>query len=221
MNILIVEDNKETLDFLRYSLEKEGFVVDTAPDGKVGSSKARTNNYDIIILDNTLPFKEGREICTEIRSRGSSVPIIMLSALTEVYTKVGLLEEGADDYMTKPFSFEELLARIKALLRRSKKIESETLTVSNLCLNTGSHIVKRGFKTIHLTQKEYILLEYLMRNRGTVISRSEILEHVWDTNADPFTNTVEMHILNLRTKVRQTGRRELIHTISGIGYKLE
>jgi DNA-binding response OmpR family regulator len=221
MNILIVEDDKETLDFLKLSLEGEGFVVDTAEDGDIGSYKARTNNYDLILLDNMLPNKDGRQICAEIRSRGSSVPIIMLSARTELDTKIDLLRTGVDDYMTKPFSYEELYARIKALLRRPKKIEHTLLQIGNLTLDTDGHTVKRGSKEIHLTLKEFLLLEYLARKRGLVLSRAEILEHVWDVNADSFTNTIETHILNLRKKIRQKGKKDFIHTVSGVGYKIE
>ncbi|MDD5726063.1 MAG: response regulator transcription factor [Patescibacteria group bacterium] len=221
MNLLIVEDEKEIIDFLRLSLEEEGFVVDTAEDGEIGSYKARTNKYDLILLDNNLPQKDGRQICFEIRSRGDEVPIIMLSVQSEIDSKVDLLNIGVDDYVTKPFSFEELLARIKALLRRPQKMEHRILKIDDLVLDTDSHSAQRGSKKVHLALKEFVLLEYLMRNQGQVLSRSTILEHVWDMNADPFTNTIETHILNLRRKIECNNKRKLIHTVSGVGYKIE
>lgn len=221
MNLLIVEDNKEILDFLRHSLKDEGFVVDTAADGQAGSYKARTNNYDLLILDNMLPHMTGRQICYELRSNGNGAPILMLSVKSETDTKVDLLNAGADDYMTKPFSYTELLARIKALLRRPKKVEGAVLKIDNLTLNADTCIVERGGKKILLTLKEFVLLEYLMRNQGRVLSRATLLEHAWDMNADPFTNTIETHILNLRKKIRSKNRKELIHTTVGRGYKME
>jgi two-component system OmpR family response regulator len=221
MNILIVEDNEETLSFLQSSLEEEGFVVDVATDGRAGSSKARNKNYDVIILDNMLPQKDGLQVCSEIRAAGKSVPIIMLSVRSEVATKVELLNAGVDDYLTKPFVFKELLARIKALLRRPKKVERKVLKVGDLILDMQRHSITRGSKEIRLSPKELVLLEYLIRNRGLVISRVSLFEHVWDMNVDPCTNTIEAHIFNLRKKINQKGKRELIHTISGVGYKIE
>jgi len=221
MNLLIVEDDKETLDVLASFLKEKGFVIDIAEDGKIGSYKAQVNVYDLIILDNVLPKKDGRQICSEIRKNGNNVPIIMLSVKSEIDTKVDLLDVGVDDYIVKPFSFSELLARIKAVLRRPHKIEGEILHIKDIALDTQKHTVIQSNKEIHLTPKEFFLLEYLIRNRGKVLSRMEILEHVWDTNADLFTNTVETHILNLRKKLKQKNNKEFIHTISGTGYKIE
>lgn len=220
MHILLVEDDKEISDFLRVSLEAECFAVDVAFDGETGSYLARTNNYDLIILDNVLPKKEGRKACKEIRDAGKTTPIIMLSVKSETVTKVDLLNAGADDYMTKPFSLEELLARIRALLRRPKEIENEILSLGDLVIDVKKHSVKRGGKEIYLTRKEFVLLSYLLKNAGSAMSRGMIMEHVWDMKADPFSNTIESHILSLRKKIDAKSKRKLIKTVPGIGYKI-
>jgi DNA-binding response OmpR family regulator len=220
MRILVVEDEQSVANFLKSSLEAECFAVDVAEDGETGSFLARTNEYDAIILDNVLPKKNGREVCREVRERGKSTPIIMLSAKSEVADKVDLLDGGADDYLTKPFSFVELIARLKALFRRPRKIQGDILRVGNLDLDVRTHRVRRGEKEVYLTRKELMLLEYLMRNKGTVVSRSMIMEHVWDIHADPFSNTIESHIFSLRKKIDGAGEGKLIHTIPGRGYKL-
>jgi two-component system OmpR family response regulator len=221
MNILVIEDDKEIIDFLKLSLDEAGFVVDTAEDGQAGADKALNNNYDLIVLDYNLPQKDGGQICREIRNSGKSVPIIILSVKSEIDDKVNLLNMGADDYIAKPYSFSELLARIHALLRRPLKIEHDVFKIDNLFLDTISRAVRRGTEEIRLSPKEFLLLEYLVRNRGRVLSRTEILEHVWDMNADPFTNTIETHILNLRKKIGKRKIGEFIRTVSGIGYKIE
>lgn len=221
MRILIVEDEKDINNFIKVSLEAECFAVDSAEDGEAGSYLARTNDYDIIILDNMLPKKNGVEIIKEIRKEGKTVPVIMLSVRSETTTKVDLLNSGADDYLTKPFSFQELLARIRALLRRPKNIEKDIINIEDLTVDYVKHKVKRAKEEIYLTKKEFMLLEYLLRNKGTVLSRGMILEHVWDMNADPFSNTVESHILNLRKKIDLPDKNKLIHTIPGRGYKIE
>jgi DNA-binding response OmpR family regulator len=220
MRILIIEDSKEITNFLKLSLEGEQFVVDVAEDGEKGSFWARTNDYDLIILDNILPKKTGLEVCEEIRKSGKTMPIIVLSVRSETLTKIQLLNAGADDYLIKPFSFEELLARIRALLRRPKVIESEILQIDDLTLDTKKCLVKRGKKEIYLTRKEFMLLEYLLKNSGSVLSRGMIMEHVWDMNVDPFSNTIESHILSLRRKIDLPGKKKLIHTVSGRGYKI-
>jgi len=220
MRILVVDDEKKILNFLKLSLEAEYFIVDTAEDGEKGSYLARTNDYDLIILDNILPQKTGLQVCNDIRTKGKSTPILMLSIKSEVLSKVELLDAGADDYLTKPFSLEELLARIRALLRRPKQIEGEILRIDDLRLDTKSYTVKRGKKEVYLTRKEFALLEYLMKHQDIVLSRGMILEHVWDMNADPFSNTIESHILSLRRKIEFNSKRKLIHTVSGRGYKI-
>ena len=221
MRLLIVEDEKEIQNILKKGLKAECFAVDTADDGKEGLELALINEYDIIILDNVLPFKQGIDVCKELRTAGKTTPIIMLSVKSETTTKVELLNAGADDYLTKPFSLEELLARIRALLRRPKDIKGDVLKTDNLVLDTKRHSVKRGKEDIYLTRKEFMLLEYLLRNKNIVLSRGMILEHVWDMNADPFSNTIESHILSLRKKIDFKNMDKLIQTISGRGYKIK
>ena len=221
MRILVVEDEKEINSFIKQSLEAECFVVDSAVDGEQGFYLARTNNYDMILLDNMLPKKTGLEICNDIRAEGNNVPILILSVKSETTTKVDLLNAGADDYLTKPFSLDELLARIRALLRRPIQIKKEILEIDDLVVDTNKFKVKRGDKEVYLTRKEFSLLQYLMQNQGIVLSRSMILEHVWDMNVDPFSNTIESHILSLRRKVDFNGEKKLIQTISGRGYKID
>jgi DNA-binding response OmpR family regulator len=221
MRALIVDDEEAVRDILAENLRAQCFAVDTAADGTEGSYMARTNAYDIIILDNMLPEKSGVTVCQEIRRVGRSVPIIILSVLNDTWRKVDLLNSGADDYLSKPYSFDELLARVHALMRRPSNLEGELLTVDDLVLDTRRQIVRRGEKGVYLTRKEFMLLEYLMRNIGTVLSRGMIMEHVWDMTNDPFSNTVESHILSLRKKIDNIPERKLIHTVPGRGYKLE
>lgn len=220
MRILIVEDEVGISNFLKAGLESEYFVVDIAEDGERGSYLARTNDYDAIILDNMLPKKSGAEVCDEIRRSGKTTPIIILSARSEMSTKVELLNKGADDYLTKPFSLEELIARIRALLRRPVALSPDILEVGDLIMDTKQHVTRRGDREIYLTKKEFMLLEILLRRKGTVVSRGTIMEHVWDMNIDPFSNTLESHILNLRKKIAGRSKTQLIQTIPGVGYKI-
>jgi two-component system OmpR family response regulator len=222
MNLLIVEDDKDMLDALSESFRENGFVVDSAEDGERGLYKASINDYDAIILDINLPKKDGRQVCSEIRSAGKNTPIIMLSVKYDVDTKVDLLNIGADDYLSKPFSYVELSARVKALLRRPRDIiKGDVFCIDDLTLDTKKRTVIRDGKKIHLTPKEFFLLEFLMRNRGTVMPRMAILEHVWDLEADLFTNTIETHIATIRKKINFRNKRDLIQTISSGGYKIE
>ncbi len=221
MRILLVEDEQEIREFLKPALESACFAVDTAEDGEKGSQYARSNDYDIIILDNMLPKKTGIEVCKDIRTAGKQTPILMLSVIENTEKKVELLNSGADDYMTKPFSLQELLARVRALLRRPKPIQSETLEIKDIVLDTKRHLVTKKDKEIYLTRKEFMLLEYMMRNQGIVLSRGMIMEHVWDMNADPFSNTIESHILSLRKKLGDGGKNRLIKTVPGMGYKID
>jgi len=220
MRILIVEDEKEIRNFIKSSLEAECFAVDIAPDGERGAYLAETNDYDLITLDNVMPKKSGIEVCREIRNSGKNTPILILSVKSETTTKVDLLNAGADDYLTKPFSVDELLARIRALLRRPKEIEKAVLKIDDLELDTKKHTAKRGGQEIYLTRKEFVFLEYLMKNKGTMLSRSMIMEHVWDMSVDPFSNTIEAHIMSLRKKIDQPGMKKLIYTVQGRGYKI-
>lgn len=221
MRILVVEDDPEIGKFLRENLTAQCYAVDLEADGEAGSYLARTNEYDLIILDNFLPGKEGRDVVRDLRKAGKATPIIMLTVESEVPKKVELLGLGADDYVTKPFSFGELLARIQAILRRPREVQSEVLAIGDLAVDIQKQAVTRAGKNVYLTRKEFQLLEYLMRNAGRVISRGQILEHVWDVNADPFSNTIETHILNLRRKVDKDERRKVIHTVPGRGYKVD
>lgn len=221
MRILLIEDEKDIAVFLKMNLETEFYTVDMAHDGEQGSFLARTNEYDLIICDYILPKQNGPEVIAEIRQENKHVPIIILSVKSEIDSKIELFNLGVDDYLTKPFLFEELLAHIKAILRRPLKRENQVLRIDDLIVDTDKHLVKRGRQIITLTRKELSLLEYLLKNRGRVVSRVAIMEHVWDANADPFSNTIESHITNLRRKINLPGKKELIHTISGRGYKVD
>ena len=220
MRILIVEDRREISAFLLKALTQNFFSVDLAEDGERGSYLARTNEYDLVILDNILSKKTGLQVCQEIRASGKTVPILVMSVKPEPSTKVELLDAGADDYISKPFSLDELLAMIRALLRRPRQLSGEILIFNDLTLDTKAHIVRRANKEIHLTPKEFMLLEYLLRNKGAVLSRSMILEHVWNMDTDPFSNTIESHILSLRRKIDPDGKRKIIQTVPGVGYKI-
>ena len=220
MRILIIEDEKGISNFLKKSLISEGFAVDSAYDGESGSFLARTNDYDLVILDYILPKMNGKDVCKEIKEEKTDLPIIMLTVKTEILDKVEMLNLGVDDYLTKPFSFEELLARAKTILKRPPIREKAIYQVKDLILNSDKNIVKKSGKEVYLTRKEFCLLEYFLQNRGNVLSRSMIMEHVWDINADPFSNTIESHILNLRKKIDTKNREQFIKTIPGRGYKL-
>ncbi len=220
MRILLIEDEVGISAPLKAGLEADYFAVDVASDGERGSFLARTNDYDIIVLDNVLPKKTGNIVCEEIRRYGKTMPIIMLSSLADTDKKVELLNKGADDYLTKPFSFEELSARIHALLRRQPTIAQDVLTANDLVMDVQKHSIARGGKEIYLTRKEFMLLELLLRNKNIAISRARIMEHVWDMSIDPFSNTIEAHILNIRKKIDVRGRRKLMYTLPGVGYKI-
>ena len=219
MRILAIEDDIEIANFLQESLQREGFIVDIARDGDRGSFLSRTNEYDFIILDYILPEKDGLAVCKEIRQQRKDVPILMLSVRSSIPDKVKLLNLGVDDYLAKPFSLSELLARIRAILRRPKKLEGNPITYANLELERMGQRLFKEDEEIYLTRKEFLLLEYFMKNIGIVLSRGMLLEHVWNVETDPFSNTIEAHILNLRRKIDPN--HLLIHTIPGRGYKME
>lgn len=219
MKILLVEDNNSIRNIVKLSLEQESYAVDEAIDGDSAVYMAKVNQYDLILLDIILPNKMGNEVCKEIRREGIDTPVIMLTSKTDVLTKVDLLENGADDYITKPFSFEELKARIKATLRRPKRIEDEMYKLGKIEFNTTSGDLFVKGKKVYLTRKEQSLLEILIRNRDKVMSRSVITEHVWDNSTNPFSNTIEAHVLNLRKKLGDN-KRKLIESVPGRGYKL-
>lgn len=218
MKILVVEDDSEIRHFLKVSLEAEFFVVDAAEDGQEGIELGRINDYDLILLDNVMPKKNGKEVCLAIREKKKDVPIIMLSVKSEIPDKLELLNIGADDYLTKPFSFEELLARIRNVIKRTSKRKEDLLKLGDLTLDVRKNVVKEGSAEIHLTKKEFMLLELLLSRKNEVLSRGVIMEHVWDMNADPFSNTIESHIANLRRKLKIG--KEVIVTVPGRGYKV-
>jgi len=220
MRILIVEDNAHIRNLIKLGLEAESFAVDAVEDGEIGSYTARTNDYDLVILDLDLPKRFGNDVCRDIRKAEKTMPILILSVQSETFTKVELLSMGADDYLTKPFSFEELTARVRTLLRRPRNAVAEKLIAGDLTLDSQTQGVIRGQKSIYLTRKEFLLLEYLMRHKGLVVSRGRLLEHVWDLDGDPFSNTIETHICNLRKKIHNVRKPQLIENVPGRGYKL-
>lgn len=221
MRILIIEDEKKVAEFVRHGLKEEGYAVDVAFDGEQGYFMAADNEYDLILLDLMLPKMDGISLCTKIRGDGLEMPVLMLTAKDEVRDKVRGLDAGADDYLAKPFAFEELLARIRALLRKTYAHPATRLQVEDLVLDMINHKVFRGGLEIELTTKEYALLEYLMRNAGTVVTRAMIAEHVWDINFDTFTNVIDVYINYLRNKIDRDHETKLIHTIRGRGYILK
>jgi two-component system, OmpR family, copper resistance phosphate regulon response regulator CusR len=221
MRILVVEDEKRIADFIARGLKEEHYAVDVAYDGEEGLYLADINPYDLMIFDIMLPKQDGVAMCKDLRSKKVSTPILMLTARAAVKDKVSGLNSGADDYLTKPFSFEELLARVKVLLRRQNTEKTSVLKVSDLELNQLNHEAQRAGKKIVLTSKEYSLLEYLILNKGQVISRWMISEHVWNEQFDSMTNVIDVHIRNLRTKIDNGFKKKLIHTIRGSGYILK
>ncbi len=221
MRILVIEDDEKVANFIKKGLEEEQYAVDVSHDGEDGAHWAIQNEYDIVILDIMLPIKDGIEVCKEIRYNSVSTPILMLTAKDTVKDKIEALDTGADDYLTKPFSFEELLARIRALLRRSQGYSTNILKVADIELDPVSRSVNRSGEKINLTGKEYALLEYLMRNPGTVLSETKIIEHVWDMNFDSLSNTVNVYIHHLRNKIDKGFSHQLIHTVRGMGYMIE
>lgn len=218
MKILVVDDNVEIMNFFKIAFKSENFTLDSSDNGKDGSYLARTNRYDIIILDLNLPEKDGLSVCKEIRSDNILTPILILSVRSELPTKLELFSAGADDYLTKPFSYQELLARIYALSRRAQAIEKDIITIGKLTVNTLKNEVVFEDNFIQLTKKEYLLFELLCKNKNQVISRGVILEHIWDMNADPFSNTIEVHIRNIRKKIFQNRGKDVIKTINSRGY---
>lgn len=222
MRILVVEDEHKIAGALRQGLEQESYAVDVAYDADEGLSQALMGEHDLIILDRMLPgLLEGTDITKEVRANGIHTPIIMLTAKDRVADRVAGLNSGADDYLVKPFAFEELLARVRALLRRPQESLSTVLKIDDLTLDTVSFEVRRAGRKINLSSKEFSLLHYLMRNQNRVLSKDNIISHVWDFDADVLPNTVEVYIGYLRSKIdRPFGGPPLIHTVRGFGYKL-
>lgn len=220
--MLIVEDERKLAQALREGLEQEGFAVDAVFNGAEGLNYALNDEYDIIILDVMLPDMNGYDICQELRQAEDRTPVLMLTARDQDSDIVKGLKIGADDYLVKPFSFEVLLARIRALLRRPRRVIADVLKAADLSLNTQTKQVIRAKKEIHLSAKEYSLLEYMLRNKGRVLSKDEIIKHVWDFDNDILPNTVEVFVSYLRSKIDQPFKgSEVIKTIRGFGYKIE
>lgn len=223
MNILIVEDEQKVASFIQKGLEVSGFTTDTAFDGQAAVSKGQSMSYDAIIMDVNLPVMNGFEVCKKLREQNIKTPILMLTALGTTRDKVHGFDLGADDYLVKPFEFDELLARIKAIIKRAKFAPtlSSLLRVANLELDTDKKIVKRDSKEIDLTAKEFMLLEYLMRNEGKVLSRADIAEKIWDITFDSGTNVIDLYIFYLRKKIDKDFTPKLIRTQVGMGYVLK
>ena len=218
MHILIVEDEKKVAGFIKKGLEEETYAVDVAYDGEEGLYMASEGQFDLIILDLMLPKIDGLEVLTRVRDKGIDTAILLLTAKDSVEDKVTGLNKGADDYLTKPFAFSELLARVRSLLRRGKGDTKTELQVGDLTLDLVSHNVKRNGVEMELTGKEYSLLEYFMRNEGKVLTRTMIAEHVWDYNFDTFTNVIDVYINHLRKKIDKDHPKKLLHTLRGVGY---
>jgi len=223
MRILIVEDDHKIAGAIKKGLEQESYAVDVSYDGKDGLGQALTIDYDLIILDRMLPEVDGLKICEALRGKNSDVPVLILTAKDKIEDRVEGLNIGADDYLVKPFAFEELLARVRALMRRPSKVNENCFKIDDLTLNTLTFAVKRDSKNINLSSKEFALLEYLMRNPGRILTKDNIIAHVWDYDADILPNTVEVFIGYLRNKIDKPfpNKPQLIKTVRGFGYKIE
>ncbi len=220
MRLLIVEDDAPLRDALRQGLEEAGFAVDASADGEEGLWYARSNEYDVIVLDLMLPHIDGLTILKRLRSEGNAAPILILTAKDTVADRVRGLDFGADDYLVKPFAFAELLARVRAMVRRGYNSKDPVIRVDDLEINTAGRTVRRGDQAIDLSAREYALLEFLAIRTGHVVSRSEIWEHIYDFRSDPESNVVDVYIGHLRRKIEHPGQPKLIHTRRGQGYVL-
>jgi len=221
MRVLVVEDEKKVASFIRRGLEAEQYEVDVEHDGSAGLRQALAASYDVLILDLMLPGRGGLDIVRELRSRGQRVPILLLTARAGLSDKVAGLDVGADDYLTKPFEFAELLARVRALLRRGAATGPPTLTLADLTLDPATRTVMRGAHAVELSPREYALLEFFMRNPRRVLSRTLIAQHVWGVDFDTFTNVIDVYVNYLRRKIDTGFEPKLLHTIRGVGYVLK
>ncbi|MFN7994831.1 MAG: response regulator transcription factor [Bryobacteraceae bacterium] len=220
MKVLLVEDEPRVASFIAKGLRETAYAVDVAEDGEKALYYARENEYDALVLDVMLPVKDGYSVCRELRAGGFQKPVLMLTARGAVDDRIAGLDCGADDYLVKPFEFRELLARLRALLRRSATFRPETVRIADLTLNTGTHAVTRASRPISLTAKEYAFLEFLMLNENRVVSREQISQHVWDESFDPLSNIIDVYVKRLRSKIDSGSVQPLIHTRRGEGYIL-
>ena len=220
MRILLVEDEPSAALMMAKGLREQTYAVDVAQDGDAALYQAGVNDYDLIILDIMLPGRDGFEVCRELRAAGRTLPVLMLTARDRIDDRVHGLDTGADDYLTKPFDFRELLAHIRALLRRGRDLKPDLLRVGDLEIDARARRARRGGRDLALTAKEYALLEYLARRAGEIVGRADIAEHVWDDNFDPFSNLIEVYVQRLRRKVDDGHTQKLLHTRRGAGYML-
>ena len=221
MRVLLVEDEKKVAAFVKRGLEEEGYAVDHAPDGEAGLDMGLDGVHDLIILDINLPKIDGLGVLQELRRRKIATPVLLLTVRAAIEDRVIGLDTGADDYLSKPFAFQELLARVRALLRRRAETEQPILEAADLKLDPAKRLVFRGEKEIELTAKEFSILEYFLRNQGRVLSRTQITEHVWDYNYDTSTNLIDVYVNYLRKKIDAGHDPKLIHTVRGVGYVLK
>jgi two-component system copper resistance phosphate regulon response regulator CusR len=220
MRVLVVEDDSRIAHFVAKGLREQSYAVDVAVTGEDALYQVAINSYDVVVLDVMIPAPDGFAVCKELRRAGHRMPVLMLTARDAVEDRVEGLDRGADDYLTKPFEFRELLARLRALLRRPTSLQLPTLSVADLVVDTAGQAVSRGGKTISLTAKEYALVEFLARNAGRVVGRAEIAEHVWDEAFDPFSNLIEVYVNRIRRKIDTKEAKPLLHTRRGAGYVL-
>jgi heavy metal response regulator len=216
--ILLVEDEKKVSAFIKKGLEEDSYCVETAADGERGKLMMLASQYDLVIMDILMPKKDGLMVLQEIRSEGNATPVLMITAKGSVEDKVRGLDTGADDYLVKPFAIAELLARVRSLLRRKTAEKTTTLAIADLTLDLVSHKARRGARQIELTAKEYMLLEYFIRNKNTILTRTTISEHIWNYNFDTGTNIIDVYINHLRAKIDGGWDNKLLHTIRGVGY---
>ena len=219
MKIIIIEDDENIINPIKTSLNSHNFIVDEAKNGQIGLELIKKNNYDLIILDLNLPDLNGEEICQTIRRSGLMLPILIISADNQINRKINLLDLGADDYLSKPFSIPELISRAKALLRRPPQIANSIIKIDNLKIDKQKQTLTIDNKDVYLTKKEFLILEYFINHPSVVISRNELMEHAWDMEANFFSKTIEMHMVNLRRKLDKNRNIPLIKTVSGRGYK--
>jgi two-component system copper resistance phosphate regulon response regulator CusR len=218
MRVLLIEDEPRVARFIAKGLREQSYAVDIASDGEEALYKVGIDDYDLIILDVMIPLRDGFEVCRELRREGVTTPVLMLTARDAVSDRVTGLDAGADDYLSKPFDFKELLARLRALLRRRESLRTESLQLDDLTINTTNHTVERSGRNISLTAKEYSLLEFFVLNAGKLVGRDEIGRHVWDENFDPFSNVIDVYVRRLRKKIDEGSSRPLIHTRRREGY---